>query len=478
VTAPLAEALAAAPAVRVCREALGDSDGAWVVGGAIRDAALGREVTDVDLAVGGDERGAAEAIARAVGGPCFQLSDEFATWRVLAADGAWHVDVARLRDDSIQADLALRDFTVNSVAIELADLEATPLDPTGGLADLDDRVLRAVSEHSFIDDPLRVLRGARIAAEVPLEVEPATAGLARAAAGRVVETAGERQLAELRLVLTGPDPIRGLSLLDELGATPVVLPELEASRGVEQNPNHHLDVHGHTVEVLRNVLAIEAELDTYAGERAGEVSELLAEPLADGLTRSGALRFGALVHDLGKPATRRVQGGYVTFIGHDREGVEIVAGLSRRLKTSRRLERHLQGLTLHHLRLGFLVHERPLPRRRVYEYLRDTDPVAADVTLLSAADRLAARGGGAIAGPEMVEAHLDLAREMLAAALDWRRDGPPRAPIRGDELAAALEIEQGPELGRLLGEIEAEVYAGEVSSREDAIALGRRLIQR
>jgi poly(A) polymerase len=257
-----------------------------------------------------------------------------------------------------------------------------------------------------------------------------------------------------------------------------VLPELEASRGVEQNPNHHLDVHGHTVEVLRNVLAIEAELDTYAGERAGEVSELLAEPLADGLTRSGALRFGALVHDLGKPATRRVQGGYVTFIGHDREGVEIVAGLSRRLKTSRRLERHLQGLTLHHLRLGFLVHERPLPRRRVYEYLRDTDPVAADVTLLSAADRLAARGGGAIAGPEMVEAHLDLAREMLAAALDWRRDGPPRAPIRGDELAAALEIEQGPELGRLLGEIEAEVYAGEVSSREDAIALGRRLIQR
>jgi len=473
-TAPLAEALAAAPAVRACREALGDVTGAWIVGGAVRDAALGREVTDVDLAVAGDEEEAARAIARASGGPCFQLSEEFATWRALDGEDAWHVDVVRLRGDDIEGDLALRDFTVNSVAVELANRAATPLDPHGGLDDLDARVLRAVSERSFIDDPLRVLRGARIAAEVPLEVAPATTGLARASVGRVAETAGERQLAELRLLLTGPDPIRGLNLLDELGATAVVLPELDALRGVQQNPNHHLDVHGHTIEVLRNVLEIEADLDSYAGERAEEVAELLAEPLADELTRGGALRFGALVHDLGKPATRQVQGGYVTFIGHDREGAEIVARVCRRLKTSRRLERHLQGLTLSHLRLGFLVHQRPLPRRLVYEYLRDTDPVTADVTLLSAADRLAARGGGAIAGREMVEAHLDLAREMLGAALDWRRDGPPRSPIPGNELAAELGIEPGPELGSLIGEIDAAVYAGEVSSREQAIALARK----
>jgi poly(A) polymerase len=474
VTAPLAEALAAAPAVRACREALGDVAGAWIVGGAVRDAALGKEVTDVDLAVAGDEEGAARAIARASGGPCFQLSEEFATWRALDGEGAWHVDVVRLRGDDVEGDLALRDFTVNSVAVELTDPAATPLDPHGGLVDLDARVLRAVSERSFIDDPLRVLRGARIAAEVPLEVDAATTGLARASAGRVVDTAGERQLAELRLLLTGPNPIRGLTLLDELGATPVVLPELDALRGVQQNPNHHLDVHGHTIEVLRNVLEVEADLDAYAGERAGEVAELLAEPLADELTRGGALRFGALVHDLGKPATRQVQGDYVTFIGHDREGAEIVAAVCRRLKTSRRLERHLQGLTLNHLRLGFLVHQRPLSRRLVYEYLRDTDPVAVDVTLLSVADRLAARGGGAIAGPEMVEAHLDLAREMLGAALDWRRAEPPRSPIPGDELAAALGIEPGPELGRLIGEIEAAVYTGEVSSRDDAIALARK----
>jgi poly(A) polymerase len=300
--------------------------------------------------------------------------------------------------------------------------------------------------------------------------------LARATAQRAGEPAGERQLAELRLLITGEDPIRGLELLDVLGAEAAVLPELAELRGVEQNPNHHLDVYGHTIEVLRRLLEVESDLERYAGERAPEIADLLAEPLADELTRGGALRFGAVLHDLGKPATRGTHGDYITFIGHDREGARIVGELGRRLKASRRLTRHLQELTFHHLRLGFLARERPLPRRREYEYLRDTDPVSADVTLLTVADRLAARGQGPIAGPEMVRAHLELAREMLAAAVDWRREGPPRSPIPGDELAAELGIEPGPELGRIIGEIESGVYAGEVSSREDAVALGRTLL--
>ena len=119
-----------------------------------------------------------------------------------------------------------------------------------------------------------------------------------------------------------------------------------------------------------------------------------------------------------------------------------------RLHTSRALRRHLQGLTLHHLRLGFMVHERPLGGRRVHEYLRATEPVSADVTLLTVADRLAARGEGPVASGEMVEAHLELAREMLGAALDWHRSGPPKPLVSGDELCAELGIEPGPQIGR------------------------------
>jgi len=474
VSATVADSLVAAAAVRASREALSAADGVWIVGGAVRDAALGRDVVDVDLAVAGDPGEISRALARGTGGAAFSLSEEYGTWRTLGA--GWHVDITGLRGGSIEHDLGLRDFTVNSVAVPLADPSAAPVDPRGGLADLDARILRATSPTSFADDPLRVLRAARLASTLGLEPDAGTVELARATAQRAGEPAGERQLAELRLLITGADPVAGLELLEALGAEAAVLPELAALRGVDQNPNHHLDVHGHTIEVLRRLLEVESDLERYAGDRAPDVADLLAEPLADELTRGGALRFGAVVHDLGKPATRGMHGDYITFIGHDREGARIVGELSRRLKTSRRLARHLQDLTFHHLRLGFLARERPLPKRREYEYLRDTDPVGADVTLLTVADRLAARGQGPVAGPEMVRAHLELAREMLAAALEWRRAGPPRSPIPGDELAAELGIEPGPELGRIIGEIEAAVYAGEVSSRDDAVALGRGLL--
>ncbi len=468
----LADRLAASAPVVLARRALEGED-AWVVGGAVRDAALDREVMDLDLALAGDPATAAKAIARAGGGHAFELSAEFATWRVAGGDDGGQIDVVELRGESIEADLAERDFTIGAVAVPLAGGE--PIDPCNGLADLDRRLLRAVGERSFAADPLRLLRAARLAAELELELEPGTLALARAEAARGGEPAGERQLIELRRLVGGPDPVRGLALLDELGLSPVVLPELSSLRGVEQGPNHHLDVHGHTIAVLERTLEVEADLERFAGESAAETRELLDEPLADEMSRGTALRFGALLHDIGKPVTRGERDGYVTFIGHDRDGAAIVGDLCRRLRASRVLTRHLEGLTLHHLRLGFLVHEAPLPARRVHEYLRATEPVSADVTLLTVADRLSARGSGPFATPEAVEAHLRLAREMLAAALEWRRNGPPRPLLRGDELAAELGIPEGPEVGELLAELEAAQYAGEVSSREEALARARNL---
>jgi poly(A) polymerase len=470
----LANSLEAAPPVDLARRALVEGEeGAWIVGGAVRDAALGRAVADLDLAVAGDPAQAAKAVAREGDGHAFELSAEFATWRVVARDRSWQVDVTALRGETIEADLAARDFTLGAVAVPLAG--GDPIDPYDGLGDLERRLLRVVGGDSFRADPLRLLRAARLAADLGLEVDSSTVSLARSEARLGAEPAGERQLAELRRLIGGPDPLRGLALLDELGLTAVVLPELEALRGVEQGPNHHLDVHGHTMAVLEQTLEVESDLERFAGERAAETRDLLDEPLADEMSRGTALRFGALLHDIGKPATRGERDGYVTFIGHDSVGVEIVAGICRRLRASSRLTRHLQGLTLHHLRLGFMVHEAPLPPRRIHEYLRATEPVSADVTLLTVADRLSARGSGPFATEEAIEAHLSLARQMLAAALDWHRQGPPEPLLRGDELAAELGIAPGPELGDLLAEIEAAQYAGEVGTREEAVDRARRV---
>jgi putative nucleotidyltransferase with HDIG domain len=347
------------------------------------------------------------------------------------------------------------------------------VDPFGGLEDLSAGRLRAVSPVAFERDPLRTLRLARLACELGFSVEPATQGLARAAAPRLAAVAPERVFAELRRVICAPAALAGLALMDAIGVTDAVLPELSALRGVEQSRFHHLDVADHTRSVLAEVIAMERDPQRIAGEHAPGLAAFLAEPLANEMTRAQALRFGALLHDIAKPPTRAVTPqGRVTFMGHDQAGARLATEILGRLRASERLREHVAALTRHHLRLGFLVHEMPLSRRAIYDYLQTTAPVAVDVTVLSVADRLATRGDNA---ERAIATHLALARQMLAEGLAWIAD-PPRPPVRGDELAEALGIKPGPLVGDLLAELEAASFSGEVASREEAIARARELI--
>jgi poly(A) polymerase len=445
---------------------------AWLVGGVVRDRLLGRATDDVDLVVAGDVEAAARAVARQGRGTAFPLSEAFGAWRVAGPSRAWQVDVSELAGGSIDDDLARRDFTINAMAEPLAGGDV--LDPFDGAADLRARRLRVVSPTVFGADPLRVLRLVRHAVELDLDVDPATADLARSGAPSLSRVAGERVFAELRRILDVSRPRGGVILLDELDALAAVAPELQALRGVQQSEFHHLDVWRHTLLVLDEVAALEDAPAEALSKHADAVAAILAEPLADELTRGQALRWGALLHDVAKPQTRRVGvDGRVTFPGHDARGAELARAILGRLRASERLRAYVAALTRHHLRLGFLVHERPLSRRSTYAYLRTCSPVEVDVTVLSVADRLATAGRNADAA---IDAHLELASEMLGAALRWRAEGPPVPLVPGHELADQLGIEAGPEVGRLLAELEAAQYAGEVTSREEAIRRARELL--
>lgn len=470
----LHDRLAEAEPVRAVRRALaGYPDEAWIVGGTVRDALLGRAIVDVDVVVAGDPRAAARAVAREVSGPLFSLSDAYGTWRAMDRARAWVCDVSPLAPDGLFEDLARRDLTINAMAVPLPEGEL--VDPHGGRDDLRRGLLRVVGPGALAADPLRPLRLARIGAELGFRPDADTARLTAAAASRVSAAAPERVFAELRRLVVSDRVLEGLALADELGLVAAVLPELHGLRDVEQSHFHHLDVHGHTLEVLTRLIELEDDLPAVFGDHAAPLRKVLAEPLADEMTRGQALRFGALLHDVAKPATRGVlPTGRVTFIGHDRAGEEMVAALCRRLRTSERLRDYLAKLTLHHLALGFLVPERPLSRRAVYRYLTTCEPVEVEVTLLSCADRLATRGRNA---ETAIAAHLDLARELMGEALEWRAGGPPRVPVRGDELALELGIDPGPEIGALLASLREASFAGEVSTRSEAVELAHRLRQ-
>ncbi|HEV3034601.1 MAG TPA: HD domain-containing protein [Solirubrobacteraceae bacterium] len=464
----------------VARTALAGSR-AWLVGGYVRDRLLERPTLDVDVVVDGDPAQAARAIARAAPrAACFALSEDFGSWRVVAREHAWQVDVEPLRGHTIEADLALRDFTVNAIAEPIEG--GAPIDPLGGAADLRAGRLRMAGPQAFAADPLRVLRLVRLAVELELEPDAETLRSAVAHATGLGGVSAERVFVELRRIVAARHVRRGLELMDELDVTAVVLPELEVLRGVQQSRFHHLDVYGHTLEVLDRVVELTSddldwgvELDACIGGHRAEIKPLLMQPLADELTRGEALRWGALLHDAAKPLTREVRpaDGRVTFLGHDVRGAELAREVLGRLRTSERLRAHVAALVRHHLRLGFLVHEpQPLARRTVFAYLHACAPVEVDVTLLSIADRLATRGDRA---QQAVQAHLTLAGELLADALRWHEQGPPSPLLRGDELARALEIPTGPRIGELLEQLAAAQYAGELASREQALDYARRL---
>jgi len=464
---------AAGGARELVREVLGATP-CWLVGGAVRDELLGKpEGTDLDLVIDAEVAPAARALARAARGAAFPLSVQFGAWRVVAGGHAWQADLSPLRGGAIEADLGMRDFTVNAMARALAGGEL--VDPLGGARDLAAGRLRIAAAGAIESDPLRALRLVRLTCELDLRPDEATIAAAREAAPMLASVAAERVYAELRRVLASSRAAAGMRLALELGCAAAILPELEALRGVEQSRYHHLDVLDHTLAVLDSLVELERDLAAAFGSRhARPLADLLALPLADEMTHGEVLRFGALLHDIAKPQTRtELADGAVRFLGHDELGARMSRAILARLRAAERVRAQVEALTRTHLRLGFLVREAPLSRRALYGYLDACDRVAADVTVLSVADRLATRGDRAEVA---IARHLELARDVIPDALRWQLEGRPPALVRGDELVGALGLTPGPVVGELLAAIEQEAFAGTLRTPEDAVAFAAERI--
>ncbi len=454
---------------------LGDEQArsAWLVGGVVRDALLERPLLDVDVAVAGNAAIAARAIARATGGTAFPLGqrddagDE--CWRVTPAPDttgelAVQVDVCPLRGGSIEDDLALRDFTANALAVPVIG-EPTPIDRATGLRDLRDGVVRMVSPSALDDDPLRMLRAARIAHQLDWKIDEATAAAIRTRAARAAEPAGERTFHELRLLLLTIEARRGWRLLEHLGLDAVLLPELDACRGMRQSRFHHLDVHDHTLAVLDNCEDLMTATDFWLP--LPNEPGLVAAPWSE--EQRLVVLLAALCHDLGKPATRTERAdGRVGFVGHDSVGCDIVDDIAQRWRWSSAMRRDVRTLVGTHLALGFKLHGARDARER-WRLRRSFGSVAAEAIVLSVGDRFAT------AGPDdrrrWVRSHLEFARTVWADHWRQRRDGVPEPLLDGRQIAAAAGIEPGPRLGEFVMMLAEAQGVGEVVTVEQARSL-------
>lgn len=448
---------------------------AWVVGGGLRDALLGRPVADLDVVTQGDPAAQAKALATAHGASRFALSRDFGAWRVSGGSLGVQVDIMPLQGGSLDADLARRDFTINALALA-ATGDGPVIDRHGGMDDLRQGRMSLVSPTALSDDPVRVLRLARIADALGFAVQPDAARAARAAATGIARAPGERVMEEFARIITAPDPGRAVRGLDDLGGLGALVPELEDCRGVDQSEYHHLDVLGHTLEVLDNVVAIERDPAVVFRGDAHLVDRSLAQPLADGLSRGQALRLTALMHDMAKAETRGVMdSGRVTFIGHDRRGADMADAWMRRMRVSNRLREFVVRGVRDHLVLGFMVHRQPLTLAQYDRYLRRVAPDPVEAVVLSVADRLATDGPRTT--PIQITRHLALARDMLGAHARISAMEPIRPPLDGAQLGALLDRPAGPWMADLLVATREEQLMGRVHDPATAEAFARSWAQ-
>ncbi len=430
-------ALAESPVVATVARAFADAGfDLAIVGGPVRDALLGRETNDLDFTT--DARPddilrivtpistAQWDIGRAFGTIGARVAGEqveITTFRADSYDGTTRKPTVEF-GDTLEGDLARRDFTVNAMALRVPGRSL--VDPTGGVEDLVRGILRTPADPrvSFGDDPLRMLRGARFSAQLAFDVDPETLDAIAQLRGTISIVSPERIQSELVRLLQTDDPVRGIRILVETGLLDEFLPEIPALRLEVDEHHHHKDVYEHSLTVLQQ--AIELERERHPGT-APDVP----------------LRLAALLHDIGKPATRRLEpGGGVTFHHHDVKGSRLARKRLQALRFDSDTTDSVVQLVEQHLRF-FGYAEGAWTDSAVRRYVRDAGPELERLHILTRADvttrnrRKAAR---------LRSAYDDIERRIAELAEQEQLDAM-RPALDGNRIQEVLGIRPGREVG-------------------------------
>ena len=485
------------PLVNKVREILPDQE-IYLVGGAVRDMLLKRVSHDLDFALPSNGISLARRVANALNANFMVLDSERDTGRVIVTesdDMRTFMDFATYRGGStLETDLRARDFTINAIAFDLRT--QTLSDPLNGASDLRAKLIRASSQTSLMDDPVRILRAVRQAAAFEFKIEPETRKAMKQAVNLLPNSSAERQRDELFKILEGPKPDAAMRALEILGVLPHLLPELSALKGVEQSAPHIHDVWEHTLNVLENLEGILSALapgynadetnDLFTDLltlRIGRFREQFAKHFAESLNNDRSVRaalfFAALYHDVAKPATKSLDNAWrIRFFDHDMKGAEVATKRGRALNLSNDEIERVNAIIKHHMRFHFftsrLEGDKQEPSRKaIYRFFRDAGEAGVDLVLLGLADLRGTRGHTLT--QEAWIAALDVARILLENYWEKPKEtiAPPRL-LNGNELMRELNLEPGRIVGQLLEAIREGQATGQIETRQQALDFARR----
>ncbi len=449
----------------------------YLVGGAVRDILLNHNGNDLDFAVPSKAIKTTYSIADALGQPAYVLDRERDVARIVMPS-KMTIDIAGFRagaggDRSLEADLRDRDFTINAIALEVTTSEQAYIDPTNGIADIQNGIVRMTHPQAISDDPARALRAIRMAQMFGFVIEPQTEAAIRALDGRLDTISAERVRDELLKLLALPHPERAIRQLNEFGLLASIAPELIATIGVTQSPPHYEDVFDHSMSVLGKVSVL-----TSPGQReielpyAAQLQTHLARPIDSANSAADLLRVAALFHDCGKPATRTVEpNGRIRFFKHEHVGAAIAGSRLRQLKFSGAADSYVKTIIKNHMRPLQLVNIGTPSRRSIFRYFKATGAAGLDIGIHALGDQLSHDNSAETMAKYYVflntlcQHYFDAYEETIQ---------PPRL-LDGKDLIGELNVPQGEEIGRILDAITELQATGEIKTREQAITLARKL---
>ena len=492
------------PLLEKVRDALPDQD-IYLVGGAVRDMILNRLSRDFDFAVPSGGISLARRVARALDANFMILDEERDTGRVIVIgddNSRTYLDFASYRGgdpstgsrQALEDDLHARDFTINAIAYDLKTNSL--IDPLNGADDIRAKIIRACSSTSLTDDPIRILRGVRLAAAFDLKIDLATRGAMKDAASLLPNVSPERQRDELFKILEGPKPDSSMRALEMLDVFPHMMPELSAMKGCEQSPPHVYDVWEHTLKVLGHLEAILAALESGSGgedpflnalvSALGKYRERFESHFTESLNTDRSVRaalfFAALYHDVEKPATKTVEyTGRIRFFDHDVQGAKVASMRGHKFNLSNDEIQRVKKIIFNHMRFHFftmqLEEKKKEPTRKsIYRFFRDAGEAGVDLILLGLADLRGTRDHTQTT--ENWNAALEIAKIFLENYWEKREEtvAPPRL-LDGNELMKELNLDAGRIIGQLLEAIREGQAIGEISTRDEALSLARKLIE-
>ena len=425
-----------------------------LVGGPVRDAFLGRKAPDLDFASTAtpDE---ILAIIKPVVDAHWDIGREFGT--IGARIGNDQIEITTYRADKydrdsrkpevafgkdLNADLLRRDFTVNAMALRLPD--RVFVDPFNGLKDLVDGIIRTPGkpEDSFSDDPLRMMRGARFASQLEFEIEPETFDAMRDMVDRIEIISAERVQAEFVKLMLGKNPRKGLEVLVDSGLAAKVLPELPALKLEVDEHHHHKDVYEHTLRVVEQ--AIDYEKDY-------------------GLEKDFTLRFAALMHDIGKPATRKLEpGGGVSFYHHDVVGAKLTKKRMQALRFDNETTKAVCRLIELHLRF-FGYSDQAWTDSAIRRYVRDADDQLLRLHALTRADVTTRNQRKA---ERLAHAYDDLEKRIEIIA-EQEELNAMRPDLSGEDIMRILDLKPSREVGEAYNYLlELRIEEGQLGPEE------------